>query len=164
MVHLIFSCKYRKKLLTKYGEEIKKIIYNIAEEKDLNIIEMEVDKDHIHILVQYPPTKSILDVVRLFKQMSTYRIWRQNNNHIYLKKQFWSENTFWGDGYFACSIGQVSKETIENIYKIKDKTVFSHYPKGIVAFYLIRCKVWTIPIFTVILYNGNNDSKSYSNT
>lgn len=95
MVHLIFSCKYRKKLLIKYGEEIKKILYDIAEEKDLNIIKMEVDKDHIHMLVQYPPTKSILDVVRLFKQMSTYRVWRQNNNHIYLNKQFWNESTFW---------------------------------------------------------------------
>lgn len=113
MVHLIFSIKYRKKLLIKYGREIKDILYNISEEKDLNIIEMEVDKDHIHILVQYPPIKSILEVVRLFKQMSTYRIWRQNNNHIYLKKQFWKEKTFWGDGYFACSIGQVSKETIK---------------------------------------------------
>ena len=41
------------------------------------------------------------------------RIWRQNNNQIYLKKQFWKENTFLGDGYFACSIGQVSKEIIE---------------------------------------------------
>lgn len=113
MCHLIFSCKYRKKLLIKYGEEIKQILYDITEEKDLNIIEMEVDKDHIHILVQYPPTKSVLDIVRLFKQMSTYRIWRQNNNHIYLRKQLWNEKTFWGDGYFACSIGQVSKETIE---------------------------------------------------
>src|SRR5574344_283039 len=113
MVHLIFSCKYRKKLLIKYGEEIKYLFYDIAEEKDLNIIEMEVDKDHIHTLVQYPPTKSILEIVRYFKQMSTYRIWRQNNNQIYLKKQFWKEKTFWADGYFACSIGQVSKEIIE---------------------------------------------------
>ena len=91
----------------------KQLFYDIAEEKDLNIIEMEVDKDHIHTLVQYPPTKSILKIVRYFKQMSTYRIWRQNNNQIYLKKQFWKEKTFWGDGYFACSIGQVSKEIIE---------------------------------------------------
>ena len=113
MCHLIFVCKYRKKLLIKYGEEIKQLFYDIAEEKDLNIIEMEVDKDHIHTLVQYPPTKSILEIVRCFKQMSTYRIWRQNNNQIYLKKHFWKENTFWSDGYFACSIGNVSKEIIE---------------------------------------------------
>ena len=113
MCHLIFVCKYRKKLLIKYGEEIKQLFYDIAEEKDLNIIEMEVDKDHIHTLVQYPPTKSILEIVRCFKQMSTYRIWRQNNNQIYLKKHFWKENIFWSDGYFACSIGNVSKEIIE---------------------------------------------------
>lgn len=42
MVHLIFSVKYRKKLLTRYGNEIKNILYDIAEEKDLNIIEMEL--------------------------------------------------------------------------------------------------------------------------
>src|SRR5574344_895103 len=113
MCHLIFVCKYRKKLLVRYDKEIKKLFYDIAEEKDLNIIKMEVDKDHIHTLVQYPPTKSILEIVRCFKQMSTYRIWRQNNNQIYLKKHFWKENTFWSDGYFACSIGNVSKEIIE---------------------------------------------------
>ena len=113
IVHLIFSCKYRKKLLKKYGYEIKKIMYNIAQENDLNIIEMETDKDHVHILVQYQPTRSVLEIVRLFKQMSTYRIWRQNNNANYLKRDFWKENTFWGDGYFACSTGQVSKETIK---------------------------------------------------
>lgn len=44
MIHLIFSVKYRKKLLIKYGEEIKQLFYDIAEEKDLNIIEMEVGK------------------------------------------------------------------------------------------------------------------------
>jgi putative transposase len=83
MVHLIFVCKYLKKLLERYGEEIKQIFYNIAEEKYFNIIEMEVDKNHIHLLIQYNPTQSILNIVRGFKQISIYRIWRQNDNHIY---------------------------------------------------------------------------------
>ncbi len=86
---------------------------DIAEEIHLKIIEIEVDKDHIHLLVQYRPTQSILEVVRQFKQISTYRIWRQNNNHVYLKKYFWKEKTFWSDGYFACSIGNISKSAIE---------------------------------------------------
>ena len=30
-----------------------------------------------------------------------------------LTKHFWKENTFWSDGYFACSIGQVSQDIIE---------------------------------------------------
>ncbi|BAE47840.1 putative transposase [Clostridium phage c-st] len=80
MTHLIFVCKYRKKLLIRLGDDIKKLFYAIAEEKDLNIIEMEVDKDHIHLLVQYSPTQSILQIVRWFKQISTYRVWRVGKN------------------------------------------------------------------------------------
>jgi len=113
MVHSIFVCKYRKKLLIKFGVEAKKLMYEIAEEKGLEIIEMEVDEDHIHLLVSYSPIQSILEIVRWFKQISTYRIWRQNDNHKYLSKHFWKERTFWSDGYFACSIGNVSKDTIE---------------------------------------------------
>ena len=77
------------------------------------IVEMEVDKNHIHLLVHYKQTMSVLDLVRWFKQISTYRLWRQNNNIMELAKFFWKEKTFWSDGYFSCSIGNVSKETIE---------------------------------------------------
>ena len=113
MAHLIFVCKYRKKLLIKFGDEIKVLLYEIAASHDFGIVKMEVDKNHIHLLIEYNPTQSILSLVRLLKQISTYRIWRQNDNASYLKRHFWKERTFWSDGYFACSIGQVSKEIIE---------------------------------------------------
>lgn len=117
MVHLIFVCKYRKKLLIEYGEQIQNIFREIAGEKYFEIIAMEIDKDHIHLLARYPPTKSILDIVRLLKQVSTYRIWRQNNNRVLLSKYFWKEKIFWSRGYFACSIGNVSQTTIESYIK-----------------------------------------------
>jgi len=41
MIHLIFVCKYRKKLLVRFGNEIKQLFQDIADEKDLFIIEME---------------------------------------------------------------------------------------------------------------------------
>ncbi|XZX31688.1 transposase IS200-family protein (plasmid) [Clostridioides difficile] len=104
LVHLIFVCKYRKNLLIKFGDEIKHILSDVAKEKDLIMVEMEVDKNHVHLLVKYKPTVSILEIVRWFKQISTYRIWRINNNQLYLNKYFWKEKTFWSDGYFACSI------------------------------------------------------------
>lgn len=56
IVHLIFVTKYRKQLLIKYGDEVKQILRDIAVEKSFGIIEMEVDKDHVHLLVQYSPT------------------------------------------------------------------------------------------------------------
>ena len=101
MVHLIFVVKYRRNLLVKFGDEIKQIFYDIADEKNISIVEMEVDENHIHLLVNYKPTMSALDIVRWFKQISTCRIWRQNGNSKILSK------------YFSCSIGNVSKETIE---------------------------------------------------
>lgn len=75
-VHLIFVCKYRKNLLCTCGGIVKRIFNDISKEYNINILEIEVDKDHIHLLIQYNSTQSILEIVRLFKQISTYRIWR----------------------------------------------------------------------------------------
>ena len=74
MVYLIFIVKYRRNLLIKFGDEIKQIFYYIANEKDIVILEMEVDENHIHLLVHYKPTMSVLDLVQWFKQISTYRL------------------------------------------------------------------------------------------
>lgn len=53
--HIIFTCKYRKKLLIKYGEDVKQIMYDISKRYDFDIKEMEVDKDHIHMMISSVP-------------------------------------------------------------------------------------------------------------
>ena len=74
--HIIFVCKYRKKLLIKYGEEVKQIIKDISYKYDFDILEIEVDKDHIHILVYSEPPRSISKVVNLMKSYTTFHIWK----------------------------------------------------------------------------------------
>ncbi len=111
MCHLIFVCKYRKKLLLKVGDDIKTEIESISNRYGWQIIEQEIDQNHIHILIRYSPKWSILEIVRLLKQLTTYRIWQKHNE--YLSQHFWKERTFWSDGYFSCSIGNVSKEIIQ---------------------------------------------------
>ncbi|MEK3646381.1 MULTISPECIES: IS200/IS605 family transposase [unclassified Aeribacillus] len=111
LCHLIFVCKYRKKLLLKVGDDIKTEIESISNRYGWQIIEQEIDQDHIHILIRYSPKWSILEIVRLLKQLTTYRIWQKHNE--YLSQHFWKERTFWSDGYFSCSIGNVSKEIIQ---------------------------------------------------
>lgn len=53
---------------------------------------------------------------RTMKSYTTYHIWKKY--HTYISKCFWKEHTFWTDGYFVCSVGNVSekilKECIEN--------------------------------------------------
>lgn len=111
-VHLIFSIKYRKSLLFgKFDSDIKQWIYNICKRNHWYIQRMELDKNHLHILLQYNPTDSICKIVRKLKQMTTFYAWKKYPT--FLKNHFWKEHTLWSDGYFACSVGNACKETIE---------------------------------------------------
>ena len=110
--HIIFVCKYRKKLLTKYGEDVKQIMYDISKRYDFDIKEMEVDKDHIHMMISSVPKTSPLQIVRVLKQQSTIQMWRRYASE--LKKQYWKENTFWTDGYFCSTIGEVNSKTLKH--------------------------------------------------
>ena len=110
--HIIFTCKYRKKLLIRYGEDVKQIMYDICKRYDFYIKEMEVDKDHIHMMISSVPKISPLQIVRVLKQQSTIQMWRRYTSE--LKKQYWKENTFWTDGYFCSTIGEVSSKTLKH--------------------------------------------------
>lgn len=90
---------------------MKQIMFDIANESDFEIEVVECDKDHIHLMVDYPPTLAIVSIVNRLKAVSTNRIWKQIG--VLLKTHFWKEKTFWSDGYFACSTGDVSSETIK---------------------------------------------------
>ena len=77
---------------------------------------METDKDHIHYMIETELTMLVSKIVNLMKSYTTYHILEKYPN--YLRKHFWKENTFWTDGFYACSVGNVSKgmlrEYIEN--------------------------------------------------
>lgn len=128
MVHLIFVVKYRRNLLIKFGDEIKQIFYDIAKEKDIVIVEMEVDKNHIHLLVHYKPTMSVLDLVRWFKQISTYRLWRQNNNMMELAKFFWKKLSGQMDISHAV-LEMFLRKQLKNIYKIKVRAYIRYFKR-----------------------------------
>jgi len=110
MYHVIFVCKYRRNALIGYENDLKQILHNIASKSDFDILEMECDKDHIHLLIESYPKISILSIVRRLKQESTFNMWKHHGD--YLKLYYWKEHTLWSDGYFCCTIGNVSKTTI----------------------------------------------------
>lgn len=89
---------------------MKSEMLRISEGSDFKIETLEVDKDHLHLLVDANPNVSVLQIVRKLKQESTIAVWRQFAE--LLSKQFWKERTFWTDGYFASTIGDASDETV----------------------------------------------------
>jgi putative transposase len=114
-IHLIFVCKYRKPLLMgNLNEDMKTILENITNNSDFSIEVMESDINHIHFLIRYIPRLSVSSIVRKLKQESTKQIWSLYSD--VLSQEFWLEKTFWSDGYFACSIGEASPDTIKFTY------------------------------------------------
>ncbi|MCQ2130603.1 MAG: IS200/IS605 family transposase [Bacteroidales bacterium] len=109
--HLIFVCKYRKSLLEGDMQQIIKGIFSDIEKVSDFVIEvMETDKDHIHMPISYPPNVSVTSIVRRLKQDSTHELWKRYPE--WLRHHFWKERTFWSDGFFVCSIGEASPETV----------------------------------------------------
>jgi len=84
MYHMIFVCKYRKKLLTIYWEDIKQIFQDISKQSDFTILEMEVDKDHIHLLIKSSPKISTLLIARRLKQVSSNTIWKKHPHDLHI--------------------------------------------------------------------------------
>jgi putative transposase len=64
-------------------------MHDLANRYHFKIVEMEVDKDHIHLLIHYEPKMGILEIVRLLKQMTTFSNWKQHEKD--LVKPFWKE-------------------------------------------------------------------------
>lgn len=116
--HLILVCKYRLKLMSasNISSDIKKLSEQIAKKHNVDIWYVESDKDHIHYMIEVEPNINLANFVKTLKSYTTYHIWKKYPN--YLRKCFWKEHTFWSDGYFIASIGEVSsdmlKEYIEN--------------------------------------------------
>lgn len=111
-VHIVLVTKYRKQLLKgNIADDVKQKIFDICKSKECEIIAMETDKDHIHFLVEYDATDRVCDIVKVVKQETTHYLWQKYNSC--LSKQYWKKKIFWSDGYFACSIGEVSSATIQ---------------------------------------------------
>lgn len=111
-VHIVLVTKYRKQLLQgSIADDVKQKILYIANTRGYEIIAMETDKDHIHFLLSYDATDRVCDIVKIVKQETTYYLWQKYNS--VLSKQYWKKKIFWSDGYFACSIGEVSSATIQ---------------------------------------------------
>ena len=106
-ITLFLSVNIRKKLLVsrQISDDIKQFSYEICQKHKVIIKYMETDKDHIHYMIETEPTMSVSKIVNLMKSYTTYHIWKRYPN--YLRKHFWKEHTFWTDGYFACSVGNV---------------------------------------------------------
>lgn len=107
--HIIFCPKYRRKvLIDNIALDLKNILYQIAEDKEVEIKALEIMPDHVHMFIEIDPRLMLHKVIKDFKGISS-RILREK--YPSLKSRLPS---LWTRSYFSCTIGHISEETIKN--------------------------------------------------
>ena len=127
--HIVWCPKYRRKVLVGEVEtRLKELAIEIANELSVEIIEMETDRDHIHILCEVDPQFGVAEFVKKVKGR-TSRILRDEFPH--LRKRL---PTLWTNSYFVSTVGgaplEVIKQYIENQQvseSIKAKTKWKEF-------------------------------------
>jgi len=114
MYHLVWVPKYRKRVLTgKVAERIKELLHECADFQRWKIEELNIQSDHIHVLVRMRPEISVSKMVQLFKG-KTSKVIREEFPEL---QEFLWGNSFWADGYFAETSGQINENNIREYIK-----------------------------------------------
>jgi len=108
--HLVWITKYRYDVLKGDVQlRCRELIIQICDAEDVRILKGVVSKDHVHMLIEYPPKTSLSDLVKRLKGR-TSRILQQEFPQ--LRKQYWGRH-FWAIGYGAWSTGNVTEEVVK---------------------------------------------------
>ena len=110
--HIVFAPKYRRQVI--YGQiyrEIGAILRSLCEWKNVNIVEAEMCKDHVHMLVEIPPKISVSGFVGFLKGKSSLLIYERFANF----KFKYRNREFWCRGYYVDTVEKNKKAIAEYI-------------------------------------------------
>jgi len=100
--------QYRKPVLTgEVADRVRTIFHEIADDKDIEILDLTVQPDHIHLFVSSPPKHAPSLLANWFKGISSRKY-----NHRYADHD--GEKIGWARGYYAGTAGEVSSEAVQN--------------------------------------------------
>ena len=113
MYHYVCPAKYRRVV---FSEEVDKTLREICDEieirYEIRFLEIGVDKDHVHFLVQSVPTYSPTKIITIIKSITAREVFKR---HPEVKKILWG-GEFWSDGYFVSTVSKHGNEDVISKY------------------------------------------------
>ena len=128
LAHAVWQCKYHVVWCPKYrfrilrgevGKSVRTIIRQLCEWRNIEILEGNIQIDHIHLVLSMPPKYSVSEAVGFLKGKSAIKIFAFNHE---LKKRYWGRH-FRAKGYCVSTIG-IDEEQIRKYVRYqlhKDK-------------------------------------------
>jgi putative transposase len=118
-VHLVFVTKYRRNVLDVAATEALRAIFaKVCEDFGADLRACDGEDDHVHLLVEYPPTVAIPTLVNSLKGVSSRRLRRQRPDMV---RRYW-KNVLWSPSYFAASCGGAPLSIIQRYVEQQRKT------------------------------------------
>ena len=101
-IHLVFVAKYRKKVFDKDSiDRLRGYFAKVCGDFDAALVEVDGERDHIHLLIEYPPKVSVSTLVNSLKGVSS-RMLRKDRPDM--ADRYW-KGVLWSPSYFAASCG-----------------------------------------------------------
>lgn len=108
-VHLVFVTKYRRCVFARQAmRALEGLFSGVCEDFGAELVEFDGEKDHVHLLVHYPPTVQLSKLVNSLKGVSSRRLRKEVPE---VARHYW-KNQLWSPSYFAGSCGGAPIEVV----------------------------------------------------
>jgi len=113
MYHVVCSAKYRRVVMSKDVDEVlKEACIEIQKRWEIEFLEIGLDRDHAHFLIQSVPSYSVTRIVTTVKSVIAREVFAKVPE---VKDMLWG-GEFWGKGYFVNTVGQHGSESVIAAY------------------------------------------------
>jgi len=110
MYHFVWIPKYRHKVFAEpYRSNLKAIIYKIGYDYNIEIVELEVPDDHIHMVVKSEPKQCPSRIMQIIKSLSARNFFKLCPE---IKKKYFWGGKLWTQSFFVETIGNVNDKVI----------------------------------------------------
>ena len=112
--HIVWTTKYRYRVIVgKIAERARKLVIQSCNSMNVNIIKGSIGKQHIQLLVSWPPSLSVSKLVLQLKGKTSRTLQIEFKE---LRKRYWGRH-LWASGYFCRSVGTVTRNIIKEYIK-----------------------------------------------
>ena len=109
-IHIVWVTKYRKPVMHgEMSKRLRMLIREICLANEVQVVKGHISKDHVHLLLSYPPKLSISKLAQYLKGKTSRKLLQEYSS---MRKQFWGSH-IWARGYFAVSTGNVTDKVIK---------------------------------------------------
>jgi len=113
MYHIVCPAKYRRAVITEEVDlKLREVCLGIEARYEIKFLEIGVEADHVHFLVQSVPKYSPKQVVQTIKSITARKIFEACPD---VKKALWG-GEFWTDGYYIGTVGEHGNEKVITEY------------------------------------------------